>query len=407
MSAPFESEMAVAASARAEAPPRGALRERAREALSRWIVSPLFGMTTGEWLRLLGEARFRVSPAYWPRAALTTLVSFSNSIDARRERARFGAEIERTEVRAPLFVLGHYRSGTTHLHNLLTLDPRTTFTDNLCATNPHTFLSTEAKKRKWGAPLTMSRRPQDDVHLDLEVPAEDELALCAASRLSPHVGWHFPRLEQRAQRTLTLRDVTPEERARWKRAMLDFARKLTLRSGGRRVVFKSPCHTTRIAILLEVFPDAHFVHIRRDPTEVFRSTLHMERTVPPHFAYQRRDPASVEEFVLRRYRAMYDAFFEDVPAIPAGQFHELAYEELKRAPLAVLAELYERLDLGGFDEQRARVESYLAGLASYTRNRYEPLAPEVRERVEQEWARCFDAWGYERSGRRAEMAGVR
>ena len=46
-------------------------------------------------------------------------------------------------VEAPLFILGHYRSGTTHLHNLLALDPQFAAPTFFQALNPHTFLSTE------------------------------------------------------------------------------------------------------------------------------------------------------------------------------------------------------------------------------------------------------------------------
>ena len=49
----------------------------------------------------------------------------------------------------PLFILGHYRSGTTHLHNLLALEPQFSAPNFFQALNPHTFLSTEP----WVAPF--------------------------------------------------------------------------------------------------------------------------------------------------------------------------------------------------------------------------------------------------------------
>jgi hypothetical protein len=382
-------------------PVRSERGERARQWLSRWIVSPLFGMKAGDWAKLLVEARGRVSPCYWPRAVLTSLSCLVNSVEAVVEERRFGAALRACVVREPLFVLGHYRSGTTHLHNLLALDPRCTFTDNLCATHPHSFLSAADRKRRLGAALTMRRRPQDEVRLDLLVPAEDELALCAASRLSPHLAWHFPSLAEKAERCLDLQGLDPVERERWKQAMLGFARKLSLRSGGRRVVLKSPCHTARIATLLELFPDARFAHIRRDPLEVFRSTMHMERSVQPHFAYQRRDPAGLEEMVLRRYRLMYEAFFRDLERIPPGQFHELDYEELEREPAACLERVYAALGLGTFEPLRRPLESYLRSVQGYRRNRYEPLDPEQAARVARAWAPFLERWGRPATGGRA------
>ena len=81
-------------------------------------------MTLGDWWSLLRRHRFAIDPPHWPRSLIQTAVAASNSVVARIERRRFGPRIEATEVQAPLFILGHYRSGTTHLHNLLALDPQ-------------------------------------------------------------------------------------------------------------------------------------------------------------------------------------------------------------------------------------------------------------------------------------------
>ncbi|MDQ3332304.1 MAG: sulfotransferase, partial [Planctomycetota bacterium] len=77
------------------------------------------GITMGAWLRLLAQNRFRIHPAYWPKAAFTTLASGLSSTFAVAEKAIYGRRIAATVVPPPLFVLGHWRSGTTHLHNLL------------------------------------------------------------------------------------------------------------------------------------------------------------------------------------------------------------------------------------------------------------------------------------------------
>src|SRR5689334_7244555 len=97
--------------------------DRAREALSRRLFSPLQGMTFGAWRALLRQDGCAVDRPYRPRAAFQTAVSLVNEGVARLEAARFGAAVAAAEVRPPVFVLGHFRHGTTHLHNLLGLDP--------------------------------------------------------------------------------------------------------------------------------------------------------------------------------------------------------------------------------------------------------------------------------------------
>ena len=98
--------------------------ERFKSALARRVTSPLQGVTFGRWRRLLRGQELSVDREYLPRAAFTGLASLFTSFDAREERRRFGSIVEKTTVERPLFILGHYRNGTTHLQNLLAVDDR-------------------------------------------------------------------------------------------------------------------------------------------------------------------------------------------------------------------------------------------------------------------------------------------
>jgi hypothetical protein len=96
-----------------------------REALvARFGAGFLTGITLGPWLRVLRENRFVVDPPYWGRAASVTLWSLSNTPLAACERWLYGRKVSATKVDPPLFILGIWRSGTTHLHNLLARDDR-------------------------------------------------------------------------------------------------------------------------------------------------------------------------------------------------------------------------------------------------------------------------------------------
>jgi omega-hydroxy-beta-dihydromenaquinone-9 sulfotransferase len=90
----------------------------------RWSVANnyLTGITAGDWWKLLRENQFAVDPEYWHRAAFITLASRMNSYFRRKEEQTFGAQVAETAVQPPLFILGHWRSGTTPLHNLLAQD---------------------------------------------------------------------------------------------------------------------------------------------------------------------------------------------------------------------------------------------------------------------------------------------
>ena len=228
-----------------------------------------------------------------------------------------GDRIEATRVEAPLFILGHYRSGTTHLHNLLALDPQFAAPTFFQVLNPHTFLTTERLAAPLADRLVVRRRYQDEMALGAGVPSEDEVALCTMTGLSPYMGWYFPRGGADYDRYLTFRGVPDEEVARWGHALTTFLKKLTLRYG-RPLVLKSPPHTARIRLLLGLFPDARFVHIHRDPYVVFRSTRHMIRAVQPVFRLQECPTPDGDDAIISVYTEMYDAYFERAGPDPRG-----------------------------------------------------------------------------------------
>lgn len=366
-----------------------------KDFIARNVFHPLEGMLLGDWLATLRRQRFAIAPGSSPRALVQTAVSSSNSVAALFERMRFGRMIDATKVRDPLFILGHYRSGTTHLHNLMALDPQFAAPNFFQVLNPHTFLTNE----RWAAPvadrLVVRRRYQDEVALGAGVPAEDEVALATMTCLSPYLGWYFPGGLAHYDRYLTFRGIPDEDAARWGHALTMFLKKVTLRQG-RPLVLKSPPHTARIRLLLGLFPDARFIHIHRHPHDVFRSTRHMIRSVQPVFRLQECPTPDGDDRIISVYTEMYDAYFEQRGLIPEGRLCEVGYEALERDPLGVVGSVYDSLGLPGFGALEPRLEAYLVSIAGYRKNRLDDLPGPLWRRIAHEWGRSFDEWGYER-----------
>lgn len=172
-------------------------------------------------------------------------------------------------------------------------------------------------------------------------------------------------------------------------------KKLTLKHD-RPLVLKSPPHTARIRLLLDLFPDARFVHIHRDPHDVFRSTRHMIRTVQPAFQLQDIPPLDGDDTILGVYTEMYDAYFEERGLVPQGRLCDVGYEDLVHEPLAVVGSIYRTLGLAGFEGLQARLEAYLGSISDYRKNRLDDLTEPLRRRIAHEWGRSFDEWGYGR-----------
>jgi LPS sulfotransferase NodH len=365
----------------------------------RWSVGHnyLTGITFGKWCKLLAQNGFRISPAYLHRAAVITLASLSNSVFAAIENARFGAAIAQTQItRPPLFVLGHWRSGTTLLHELLAQDTaQFQFPNTYQVVNPYTFLTTQnvaMRAMKWMLPDT---RPMDNMAMAFTSPQEDEFAPLLMTLTSLYLGISFPKRMAHYDRYMTFRDVERCEVETWKAAFLQFCKKVSL-NDPRALLIKSPPHTARIRTILEMFPDARFIHIHRDPYRVFQSQRHFFNTAGWYTYLQRPDLGAIDEGILRRHEAMYDAYFEDLPLVARDRIVDIRFDDLEADPVGVMAQTYAHLGLADFPVFEPKLRSYVESLSGYRKNEFTDLDPAMKENVAARWARSFQVGGYPR-----------
>lgn len=353
------------------------------------------GITFGAWIRLLAENKFRLSPAYWHRSAFITLASVANSGFAAWEKARHGKAIDAVTInQPPLFILGHWRSGTTLLHDLLAQDTdQFQFANTYRVVNPLTYLTTEGTITRLLPGLVPDKRPMDNMQLKFTSPQEDEFAPLLITGKSVYLGISFPQTGAQYEKYLSFRSVPKAEVEIWKAAFLRFCKKLSLQDD-RALLLKSPPHTARIRTILEIFPNARFVHIHRDPYAVFQSQRHFFDTAGWYTYLQTPDLDAIDEGILQRHEKMYDAYFEDLALIPKGRMTEVRFDALEADPVGQVAGIYDRLGLEHFARFRPRLESYASSLSGYQKNSFVKLDDATRQMVAERWKRSFETWGY-------------
>jgi len=207
------------------------------------------------------------------------------------------------------------------------------------------------------------------------------------------MAWVLPRQKEEFEKYLTFRDVDRVEIAQWREAFYAFLKKLQWRDN-RPLVLKSPPHTARVRLLLELFPDAKFIHIHRDPCTVFQSARRTFQIMVTWHNLQKADVADLDDWLIRIYRVMYTAFFEDRALIPAGNYCEVAFEQLERDPIGEVRKIYQTLNLPDFTSFEPTLEKYVDSLAGYQKNTFQELDPILKTRLRREWRKCFDEWGY-------------
>jgi len=352
----------------------------------------ILGMKFGMLLRVLARNGYQVDKQYRGRLAYLVLVGMANSALAGVESLLNGRKMIDAKLDGPpLFVIGHWRSGTTHLHNLLSLDENFLSPTAYQAMFPHHCQWSQNGKHvvNWLGPKT---RPMDNVDFSGDVPHEDEFALAALSGVSPYLRVLFPVTGDKGYSELDLTKVPPEAREEWKRWTRYFFTKLN-RMGDGRPLLKSPPHLGRVGPLLELFPEAQFIHIVRDPYAVYVSTRNLWRKMFFHSHLQMPDPELVEETIFSWYAELFALYERDRPLIPAGALYEVKYEDLEKRPEESLEKIYHTLDLQGLDRLLPRVREYLDAKKNYRKNVFQ-LEESSRERVRREWNFTFARYGY-------------
>ena len=346
------------------------------------------------WAQLLGRNRFAVRPSRWLAAVLVTATSVLNTTLRLAQQVIYRGRVNRTPLRdSPVFILGHWRTGTTLLHELFACDPRHAAPTTYQCFAPHHFLISDPWLPRLLLRRAPDRRPMDNMAAGWYRPQEDEFALCLLGQPSPYERIAFPNRPEAGAGALDLRGLSRRALRSWERALSRLVRELAYAHRGRRLILKSPPHTCRIPTLLRLFPDARFVHIIRDPYEVYASTLKLWRVLCGTFGWQRPSWDGLPEYIFHTFAIMDQRLEEGRRLVPAGHFHELRYEDLVRDPPGQLEHTYRGLGLGDFGPARSPVEVYVAGLKGYEPNRH-VLLPEEREAITRRWGAILERYGY-------------
>lgn len=411
-------------------PPRVIIDHRPRDF---WSVKnhPLSGITSAQWARMVWRhGRSMDVFTYWPRLLFITCMSVLNSFFALCDWLVYGRAVANQDLNdEPVFVLGHPRTGTTHLHNLLSKDERFAFATTFSVGFPSSFLCLRAVAPAIGL-LMDSTRPMDNMSLAWDTPQEDELAMNQmSSGTSPYAPLLFPRKEKSFRpfyrfllaRTssgedsdLELEDADaepcdPKDFERWRRAFILFLKKTQYAAGGahKRLLLKSPVHTARVRLIKSLFPKATFVFIHRHPLEVFRSAAHMADAYYWQCYLQRPRALDVQEFILHQGALLHRAYREDVAAMEAEEgrdlkkqkrLAEVRFAELDADPVGTLRATYAALGwTEAFKKVEPAIERYRRSLVDFKKNAFpkEGLSSEAEAEVRRRWRAWFEDLGYD------------
>jgi len=277
------------------------------------------------------------------------------SVIARHPRA-LAAPIER-----PVVIVGLPRTGTSHLHNLLSVHPELRFLPYWESCEPVPAPGDDSRP---GCPDPRIARTQAGLDQGaVLIPHQQAMHELAAE--TPHEEIGFLQMAFACPLFSTMYHV-PTYREWYCRSDLTasyaYAKRVLqvvpyLRDSGKRWVLKSPMHLEQIGPLMKTWPDARVVMTFRDPARVTLSMATMT-------AYNRRlsaravDPVAIGRVVADTTRYRFACAVRDHLRIPPEQLRRVYFGEYMQDPIAAVREVLEFADLDAGDETLDRIRLY-------------------------------------------------
>ena len=355
-----------------------------------------FGMRFGTLMKLFKRGRFSFTLNCLPDTILLLLWVPWNTLLYWISEAKYGKRANRLKLdQPPIFVMGHWRTGTTFLHDLLACDPNLAYPTTFECFFPHHFLLTEETLPKVMKVLLPKKRPQDDVPVGFDRPQEEEFGMMMLGQGTPYLTHAWPRLGPADSEYLDFKGVSEADKKTWADAYMWFYRRLVLKHGGKPLVMKSPANAARLKLLTKLFPDARFIYLARNPLKVFPSTVKLWRALystqglhnPPYL-----EPW-LDDYVLDMFQRLTESYEEDRHLIPKDRLVELRYEDLVKDPLATMRDLYARLDIGDFAAAEPPMQAYLDAQQEHRVSEYE-MPKALRHRIVERLGPFIDRFGY-------------
>jgi hypothetical protein len=334
-------------------------------------VSVLIGSKPVNILRVING--YSIDLQYYPKLILTFLVSLIFELMNFYELMIYKKKLKALRVdEPPVFIIGFWRSGTTLLHSLMCQDPRAGFVTTFQGVFPNLVLT----QNKWMKALTNmvlpKKRPFDAYPMDMDFPQEEDFAMMSLQPCSIYKLFYFPKdFNDIIEKDLYFERLSDAQQERWKNKYVSLINKAMMNTGGRRYISKNPCNIFRIKTLSELFPDARFIFIYRNPYYVVESLCRFVNEILPGSELQHLDGGINRENCARLYRDSLHEYMNTKESIKPGNLKEIRYEEFKERPIEILRDTYTELNIAGIEEALPLMESYFGMNDPETRKSYQ------------------------------------
>ena len=312
----------------------------------------------------------------------------------------YGQRIKKTIIsKDPVFILGHYRSGTTYLQKLMVSDKRFGCLTNYDSLFPNTNLLMGKKIQPMIQFLLNTFKIKNPFFhnsiVQLSDPAEeDDYLMNKASAYSAYWGLVFPKC-WRKWLNGSHQFMDQKYYNGWETEYMNTLKYATFKNKGKQLVLKSPPNTGRISKLLQLFPKAKFIYIYRNPFHMYFSIRNMWReAILKYYSLQNLSDEELDEIVFEHFSYLIEQYKKDKNRIPEGNLVEISYEALKADSSDVIRKIYSKINLPDFEITTNDLLKQLEMEKDYQNFQYQ-FSAEAIERINERWGKYISEWGYE------------
>ena len=332
-------------------------------------ISTLAGSTISNYFKILKKGH--ISPKYYFKIAITTIIVIIATPFHFLDYLAYRNKIKAVKFKKPpLFIIGHWRSGTTLLHNMLAKDPASAYVSTYHALFPNNLAS------KWLFKTFMrinmpDKRPSDNVELNINFPQEDEFAFSNCQPNAYYNFFYFPHNYKKFyDNSVNHKNLSEKEIKKWYKSYDTLIKKPIINTKGERVILKNPVNTARIDKILKLFPDAKFIYIYRNPITVFFSTRRFFQHLFPTLWLHETKSEFIDQMIFDVYNRLMEDYFKHKSLIPKENLIEIKFEEFEQNPVEEIKKMYTHFLEEDFESVKTYFSEYSKTQEKHKMNKY-------------------------------------
>lgn len=359
-----------------------------RIAFSTIAVTPFFN-----FIRLV--TKYPVHSRYLGRCLVAGLVSLMAEPFRLMEQLFYSRKLARMPMpQSPVFILGHWRSGTTLLHNLMCEDKQFAYITTYQSVFVNQFFASRWLFKPLMKLLIPEKRPADNVLLSPEFPQEEGFALCNMNSYAFYNFWYFPnQWKLFYDNHVSGKGLTLNQKHKFNSRYKKLVAQSLLEHKKNHFVSKNPVNTACVKQILDIFPDAKFIYIYRNPQMVFHSTCKFFSAVMETLRLQEFSTEQLEEMIFELYERIIRDYEKQKAEIPAHRLVEIRYEDFVKSPVEQLQLIYSSLQLNGFEEALPDFMTYLDSQKKFEKNKHKMDKVHL-EKIMSRWGFAMQQYGY-------------